>query len=65
MKDEKTERKVKQAPDLESRPDAWERFERAVDAALRTPAEHRVTKVNPLKKKARPAPGYQGSRSRS
>jgi len=31
------------------RPDAWERFERAVDHAVKTPAMHRETK------KARPA----------
>jgi len=26
----------------DQRPDAWERFERAVDAALRTPAGHKL-----------------------
>jgi len=28
-------------------PDAWQRFERAVDAALHTPAQHRKPKGKP------------------
>jgi hypothetical protein len=30
--------------EIEIRPDAWERFERAVDHAIKTPATHRETK---------------------
>jgi len=28
---------------VESRPDGWERFEKAVDAALHTPPKHRAS----------------------
>lgn len=31
-------------PDIELRPDGWERFEKAVDVAAKTPAKHRPTK---------------------
>jgi hypothetical protein len=31
-----------QVEDIELRPDGWERFEKAVDAALRTPPQHRT-----------------------
>ena len=39
----------------DQRPDAWERFERAVDAALHTPPKHRSSaskKKKPPKRKA-------------
>jgi hypothetical protein len=39
------------ANDLEILPDAWERFERAVDAAVKSGPKHRVTP----KAKERPA----------
>lgn len=46
--------KGKAAPDeIELRPDGWERFEKAVDAAVRTPAQHRTASVP--KAKERPA----------
>lgn len=37
--------------DDDSLPDAWERFERAVDAALRTPAKHKTAAVKKKPKK--------------
>ena len=36
--------RTKQMSAVELRPDGWERFERAVDAALHTPPQHRTTK---------------------
>jgi len=38
---------------LDVRPDAWERFERAVDHAVKTPAMHRETKKTRLASKGR------------
>ncbi len=37
----------KEAETVELRPDGWERFERAVDAALRTPPIHRTKETKP------------------
>jgi hypothetical protein len=45
--------------ELELHPDAWARFERAVDVVAKSPPQHR-TKTNPSpkrKKKARPKLG--------
>ena len=45
--------KTKDEP-IELRPDGWERFERAVDVALKMPAKHRVTskpKTSPVGKR--------------
>lgn len=45
--------KSAQAEKIDLRPDGWERFEKAVDAAVRTPAPHRAVPVP--KAKTRPA----------
>jgi hypothetical protein len=34
----------KKVPEVEFHPDAWERFERAIDVAAKAPPQHRVTK---------------------
>jgi hypothetical protein len=45
--------KSKPIHDYELHPDAWERFERAVDAAAKAPPQHRkVKKAKRLKKRA-------------
>jgi len=48
------------AKESEFRPDAWERFERAVDQAVKTPAMHRETKKAKSASKGR---GGKGKRS--
>jgi hypothetical protein len=44
---------AKAADEIELRPDGWDRFEKAVDAAVRVPAQHRGAPVS--KAKQRPA----------
>jgi hypothetical protein len=39
----------KPLPELEAEPDAWERFERAVDHVMKAPPKHRTAK-NPTKR---------------
>jgi hypothetical protein len=41
--------------DNESRPDAWQRFERAVDAAIKSGPKHRMMKTA-IKRKAKKSP---------
>jgi hypothetical protein len=36
--------------EIETRPDGWERFERAVDAAVKSGPKHRATKLKTAKK---------------
>lgn len=45
---------------LELRPDAWERFEAAVDIAVKTPAKHRVAKKERPANKGRVRKGKSG-----
>jgi hypothetical protein len=41
-------------PKMDLEPDAWERFERAVDVAAKSPPQHRTNKKeNPTEKKPR------------
>lgn len=48
----KSPQKPKQKPEeIETVPDAWERFERAVDVALKTPPMHKeASKAEPKRK---------------
>jgi hypothetical protein len=43
--------------EIEERPDAWERFERAVDAVMRSPPKHQPAK----KKDHEPSPAPRGT----
>jgi hypothetical protein len=43
----------KEKREIELEPDAWQRFERAVDVVSKSPPQHRVAKKKPLKKKKR------------
>jgi hypothetical protein len=45
-------KKSTQIKEIELHPDAWERFERAVDAAAKAPPQHKVRKK--LKSKRKP-----------
>jgi hypothetical protein len=40
--------------EIETRPDGWERFERAVDAAVKSGPKHRAAKPQPKKKATKP-----------
>jgi hypothetical protein len=42
--------KPKPEPEIELRPDGWERFERAVGAAVKSGPLHRTAKPKPAKK---------------
>jgi hypothetical protein len=48
--------KPKAEPDIELRPDGWERFERAVGAAVSSGPKHRPP-AKPTKRKASKKPG--------
>jgi hypothetical protein len=37
--------------DIELAPDAWSRFERAIDVVAKSPPQHRAPKKKPAKKK--------------
>lgn len=39
--------------DIEVEPDAWQRFERAVDVVAKSPPQHRVKSKDPKPKKKR------------
>jgi hypothetical protein len=39
---------------IELEPDAWQRFERAVDVVAKSPPQHRVVKKKKAKRKASP-----------
>jgi hypothetical protein len=41
-------------PDIELHPDAWERFEKAVDVVMRSPPKHRKKKGEDAKPSVRP-----------
>ena len=53
MGDRKLKGKAAPEREIELRPDGWERFEKAVDAAVRTPAQQRAAPTP--KAKQRPA----------
>jgi hypothetical protein len=40
----------KKVPEVEFHPDAWERFERAIDTAVKAPPQHRKKRQKPPKK---------------
>jgi hypothetical protein len=40
------------APNVELRPDGWQQFERAVDAAVKSGPKHRSAKAKPEKRTA-------------
>ncbi len=46
-------KRVKEVREVELEPDAWQRFERAVDVVSKSPPQHRVAKkkTSPKKKK--------------
>jgi hypothetical protein len=48
--------KAKQ-PKIELEPDAWQRFERAVDVVMKSPPQHRVKVKKSKRKSARKKPG--------
>jgi hypothetical protein len=50
---------AEKAPPTATDPDAWSRFEHAVDAALHTPAKHR-TKDKPESSPAKAKPAKRG-----
>jgi hypothetical protein len=45
-----------QKPDIELAPDAWARFERAVDVVAKSPPQHRVKAKKSLKRKKKAPP---------
>jgi hypothetical protein len=47
-------------PDIELHPDAWERFEKAVDVVMRSPPKHRTKKKS--EPEARPSPSTKRER---
>jgi len=49
--------------EIELRSDGWERFERAIDVAVRTPARRRVTPIP--KPKERPASNGRAHKGRT
>jgi hypothetical protein len=53
---------AKPIPKIEFAPDAWERFERAVDLVAKSPPQHRVKTVPP-KSKERPKKPRKTKRS--
>jgi hypothetical protein len=53
---------AKKSDQIELKPDAWERFERAVDVVAKSPPQHRVKTVKP-KSKERPKKPRKTKRS--
>jgi hypothetical protein len=49
----------KKTKEIETFPDAWERFERAVDVVAKSPPQHRISKSNKKTSK----PGLKKQRS--
>lgn len=58
----KAEKKIR-SEEIELRPDGWERFEKAVDAAVRTPPVRRIT--TPAPHKGRDAPKERATKGRA
>jgi hypothetical protein len=46
--------KSDQKKKVEFEPDAWKRFERAIDVVAKSPPQHRVTKSKLRKRKKKP-----------
>jgi hypothetical protein len=44
---------IQKPKDVELRPDAWSRFERAVDVVAKSPPQHRIKKKSKRKTKRR------------
>jgi hypothetical protein len=43
-------------PEIELEPDAWQRFERAIDVVVKSPPQHKAKpKPKPRKKRAKPS----------
>lgn len=55
----KGKRDTPKPEDVELRPDGWERFERAVDVAVKTPARHREKNDPVSRQQADQSPGYR------
>jgi hypothetical protein len=47
---------LKKLKDVELEPDAWQRFERAVDVVAKSPPQHRSAKPKTRKKRAKKKP---------